>query len=134
MATNFGNRVLPCLLVADMRATLDFYINVLGFTQTGYYPIASAPIRTEVRRDGVAIVLFREGRHVADQAPAFSGVLYIFPESVDKLAEELSGKVPFAWGPEDTEFGVREFAVRDPSGYLLVFAEPGDPDNIPPRV
>jgi hypothetical protein len=32
--------------------------------------------------------------------------------------------VPFQWGPEDTEFGIREFAIRDPNGYLLVFAEP----------
>jgi catechol 2,3-dioxygenase-like lactoylglutathione lyase family enzyme len=124
MSTNLGHRVLPCLLVADMRETLDFYIDVLGFTQTGYYPIESEPIRTEVRRDGVAIILFSEGWHIGDQTPTFSGALYIFPESVDKLAQELSGKVPFAWGPEDTEFDIREFAIRDPNGYTLVFAEP----------
>jgi hypothetical protein len=53
-----------------------------------------------------------------------TGGLYIFPESVGKLAEELSGRVPFAWGPEETEFGYREFAIRDPDGYTLVFAEP----------
>ena len=36
---------------------------------------------------------------------------------------ELNGKVPFAWGPHDTDFGIREFAIRDPDGYTLVFAE-----------
>ena len=36
------------------RRSLDFYTHVLGFTQTGYYPIESDPIRTEVRRDDVA--------------------------------------------------------------------------------
>jgi hypothetical protein len=56
--------------------------------------------------------------------PAQSGLLYVFPESVDALANELRGKVPFLWGPEDTEFDVREFAVRDPNGYILAFAEP----------
>ena len=60
MPTNLGHRVLPCLLVTDMRRSLDFYVRVLGFTQTGYYPIESNPIRTEVRRDDVAIVLFTE--------------------------------------------------------------------------
>jgi len=111
MSANLGNRVLPCLFVADMRETLDFYVvGVLGFTQTGYYPIESDPTRTEVRRDGVAIVLYNESGHTDDQAPSFSGLLYIFPESVKKIAEELQGKVPFAWGPVDTEFGVREFA------------------------
>jgi catechol 2,3-dioxygenase-like lactoylglutathione lyase family enzyme len=124
MPTNLGNRVLPCLYVSDMRASLDFYIEKLGFTQTGYYPIESEPIRTEVRRDGVAIVLFSEPRKLDLRVPAFSGGLYVFPESLDKLAQELRGKVPFAWGPEETEFGLREFAIRDPDGYLLVFAEP----------
>jgi catechol 2,3-dioxygenase-like lactoylglutathione lyase family enzyme len=124
MPTNLGNRVLPCLYVSDMRESLDFYIRVLGFTQTGYYPIESEPIRTEVRRDGVAIILFSEPRRLDFRTPALSGGLYFFPESLEKLAGELRGKVPFAWGPEETDFGIREFAVRDPNGYLLVFAEP----------
>ena len=123
MPTNLGHRVLPCLLVSDMRRSLDFYLEVLGFTQTGYYPIESEPIRTEVRRDDVAIILYTEPTRVAIEPPAFTGALYVFPESIDTLADELRGKVPFAWGPEDTDFGMREFAIRDPDGYTLVFAE-----------
>jgi catechol 2,3-dioxygenase-like lactoylglutathione lyase family enzyme len=124
MPINLGNRVLPALLVSDMRRSMDFYIDVLGFTQTGYYPIESNPIRTEVRRDGVAIILYSEAFRGDDGAPAFSGALYLFPESVPRLADELRGRVPFAWGPHETDFGVREFAIRDPDGYMLVFAEP----------
>jgi catechol 2,3-dioxygenase-like lactoylglutathione lyase family enzyme len=124
MPTNLGRRILPCLLVADMRETLAFYVERLGFVQTGYYPIESNPIRTEVRRDDVAIILFTEAAYAQADAPSFSGALYIFPESVDRLADELRGKIPFAWGPHETEFGLREFAIRDPNGYLLIFAEP----------
>ena len=78
MRANFGNRVVPCLLVADMRETLDFYVKILGFTQTGYYSIESEPVRTEVRRDGVAIYLFSDAKHIPDQCPTFSGAIYIF--------------------------------------------------------
>jgi hypothetical protein len=124
MPSNLGHRVLPALLVTDMRRSLDFYVHKLAFVQTGYYPIESDPIRTEVRRDGVAIILLAEAQHVVREEPAFTGILYIFPESVDRLAEELRGKVPFEWGPGDTDFGIREFGIRDPDGYLLVFAEP----------
>jgi catechol 2,3-dioxygenase-like lactoylglutathione lyase family enzyme len=124
MPTNLGNRVLPALLVSDMRRSLDFYIGVLGFTQTGYYPIESNPIRTEVRRDGVAIILYSEAFRRDDERPTFSGSLYVFPESVNRLCEELRGKVAFAWGPEETDVGTRELAIRDPDGYTLVFAEP----------
>jgi catechol 2,3-dioxygenase-like lactoylglutathione lyase family enzyme len=123
MPTNLGHRVLPCLLVSDMRRSLDFYLHTLGFTQTGYYPIESDPIRTEVRRDDVAIILLTEAAHGSAETPAFTGALYIFPESIEQLAEELRGKVAFAWGPENTDFGMREFAIRDPDGYTLVFAE-----------
>src|SRR6476620_10277846 len=134
MPTNLGNRVLPCLLVTDMRRSLDFYLEVLGFTQTGYYPIESQPVRTEVRRDGVAIVLYTESIHSSVQLPAFTGALYVFPESIERLADELRGRVPFAWGPEDTDFGMREFAIRDPDGYTLVFAERAQKDvQIAPR-
>ena len=123
MPTNLGHRVLPCLLVSDMRRSLDFYLEVLGYTQTGYYPIESEPNRTEVRRDDVAIILYTEQIHGSDRSPTFTGALYIFPESIETLADELRGKVPFAWGPEDTDFGIREFAIRDPDGYTLVFAK-----------
>jgi catechol 2,3-dioxygenase-like lactoylglutathione lyase family enzyme len=123
MPTNLGRRVLPCLLVSDMRRSLNFYLRVLGFTQTGYYPIESEPTRTEVRRDDVAIILYTEPVHGRDSPPAFTGALYIFPESIEELSDELRGRVPFAWGPEDTDFGMREFAIRDPDGYALVFAE-----------
>jgi catechol 2,3-dioxygenase-like lactoylglutathione lyase family enzyme len=124
MPANLGRRILPCLLVRDMRETLEFYIEQLGFVQTGYYPIESDPIRTEVRRDDVAIIFFSDSPRAAADAPACTGAFYIFPESIDRLAAELRGKVPFEWGPHETEFGLREFAIRDPNGYLLVFAEP----------
>jgi catechol 2,3-dioxygenase-like lactoylglutathione lyase family enzyme len=124
MATNLGRRILPCLLVADMRQSLDFYVEKLGFTQTGYFPIASDPIRTEVRRDDVAIILFTETLHSSVERPSFTGALYVYPESVNEFADELRGKVALEWEPHGTEFGTREFAIRDPNGYLLIFAEP----------
>jgi uncharacterized glyoxalase superfamily protein PhnB len=124
MAVNLGHRVLPCLTVADMRSSLEFYIDRLGFCQTGYWPIQSNPIRTEVRRDDVAIVLIAESFRDLGDTPAFTGALYMFPESVDRLAEELRGKVPFLWGPEVTDWDTLEFAIRDPNGYVLAFSEP----------
>ncbi len=123
MTTSFGHRVLPCLLVSDMRRSLQFYLEVLGFTQTGYYPIESDPVRTEVRRDDVALVLISESARGIAETPAFTGAFYIFPDSIDRLVEMLQDRVPFAWGPENTDFGMREFAIRDPDGYTLVFAE-----------
>ena len=55
MAVNLGNRVVPSLLVSDMRRTLEFYVGKLGFTQTGFYPIESDPEWTEVHSGSLSI-------------------------------------------------------------------------------
>ena len=31
------------------------------------------------------------------------------------------------WGPEDMSYGMREFAIKDPDGYLLSFGQPLPP-------
>lgn len=124
MAVKLGSRVVPSLLVTNMPESLSFYLDVLGFSQTGYYPIESNPEWTEVRRDEATLHLFTDAPHGTPDAPALSGVIYFHPESVEALADELRDKVPFEWGPEVTENGMREFGIRDPNGYLLAFTEP----------
>lgn len=124
MAVDFGSRVVPALLVANMHEAIEFYTQKLGFQQTGYWPIESDPEWTELRRDGAAVHLFIDSPHGSPDTPTFSGIIYFHPESVEALADELRGKVPFVWGPEVTDTGMREFGIRDPNGYLLAFTEP----------
>ncbi len=129
MAAKLGNRVVPSLLVADMRRTLEFYIEKLGFTQTGFYPIESEPEWTEVRRDEVAIHFYVDAPHATRFSPSCSGTLYFYPDSVEALAVEWQGKVPFVWGPEVMDYGMREFGIRDPNGYYLAFTEPAHAES-----
>ena len=124
MAVKLGGRVVPSLFVTSMHEALDFYINKLGFEQTGYYPIESEPEWTEVRRDDAILHLFTDFPHGSYEAPMLSGVIYFHPESVEALAEELRKKVEILWGPEVTDGGMKEFGIRDPNGYLLAFTEP----------
>ena len=127
MSTNLGSRLVPALLVRDMAETLAFY-RKLGFRRTGGEPReaeSDAELTwAEVRRDGITLQLHDEAPHGTPPEPVFSGTLYLFPESVEELAEELRGEVGFAWGPEVMPYGMREFAVQDPNGYYLAFTEP----------
>jgi catechol 2,3-dioxygenase-like lactoylglutathione lyase family enzyme len=123
MTVDFGRRLVPALLVRDMHQTIAFY-RTLGFDVTGCHPTPAAPTWAEVRRDGVVLQFHTEPPHGTPPEPICSGTFYIFPDSVSKLAEELRGKVEFAWGPEVMDYGMREFAVQDPSGYFIAFAEP----------
>jgi uncharacterized glyoxalase superfamily protein PhnB len=62
--------------------------------------------------------------HEAEK-PALAGGIYINVDSADELFEELKPKVDaFEWEPETMVYGMREFAVRDCNGYLLLFGNP----------
>lgn len=119
-----GNRVVPSLLARDLGQTLSFYESTLGFRVTGLDRRESELYWAEVTRDGVVIQFFADPPKGCPSEPVLTGTLYLFPESVEELARELEGRVPFEWGPEVMEYGMREFAVRDPNGYILAFTEP----------
>jgi catechol 2,3-dioxygenase-like lactoylglutathione lyase family enzyme len=134
MAVSLGHRVVPSFLARDMRRTLEFYTEKLGFQQTAYYPIASDPEWTEVRRDDVTLRFYTEPPHGTRTSPVCSGTIYFYPDSVEALAVEWRGRVRFEWGPEVMDYGMREFGIRDPNGYLLAFAEPAKPiEAAPPQ-
>jgi len=78
----------------------------------------------EVARGSIVLQFHTEPPHGTPTEPVCSGTFYVFLRSVTDLAEELRGKVDFAWGPEVMEYGMREFAVQDPNGYFIAFAEP----------
>ncbi len=127
----FAEKVVPSLLVRDLPETLAFYAR-LGFHQTGSYP-ETEPTWAEVARDGAVLQLYTEPPHGTATEPVMSGTLYLHPSSVADLAEELRGRVDFAWGPEVMDYGMLELAVRDPNGYLIAFTEPADETPAAPR-
>lgn len=122
-AVGIGQRLVPALLVRNMDETLAFY-QKLGFQLAGRHPSETAPNWADVKRDSVVLQFHTEPSCGTPSEPMCSGTLYIFPESVAALAEELRGRVDFAWGPDVMNYGMREFAVQDPNGYFIAFTEP----------
>ena len=120
---SIGQRLVPALLVRDMRETLAFY-QKLGFVLTGCHPNHSRATWAEVKRDSVVLQFHTEPPDGTPPTPVCSGTFYIYADSVAGLAQELRGKVDFAWGPEAMDYGMREFAAQDPNGYLIAFTEP----------
>jgi hypothetical protein len=106
-----------------MAETLAFYRR-LGFNLTGCHPDQEHATWAEVARDGIVLQFHTEPPCGTPAEPVCSGTFYFYPEGVDALANELRGKVDFAWGPEVMEYGMREFGVQDPNGYYLAFTEP----------
>jgi len=111
------SRVVPALLSGDLARTEAFYVR-LGFTAESV-----GAGRRGFERDGHYLFFHAEPPHGTPATPTMSGTIYLFPDSVDELAREWRGKVEFLWGPELMPYGLYEFGIADPDGYLLAFAE-----------
>ncbi len=114
--------VIPSFFAPDMEQTLAFYTGVLGFSQTGCWTDKEETVWAELALGDAKLWFFR---HALDQHPdpVFSGLVYIFIEDVDEMANQLHGKVDIEWGPESQEYGLRELGIKDNNGYFIVFAK-----------
>lgn len=118
--------IVPSLYTPDIRKTLDFYTDVLDFEQTGVYPKGESAIWAEATFNDAlnpARIWFFSQPIEGRSTPGMSGVIYIYVADVDALARALVEKIDFLWGPEDMDYGLREFGLQDPNGYLLAFAQ-----------
>ncbi len=114
--------VTPSLFAPRLPETVRFYVETLGFRQTGSYKEDDgSEIWAEVAM-GEARIWFFSNALEEQPEPVFSGLVYVFVDDVDAVARQLEGLVPFQWGPETQEYGLRELAIKDINGYYLVFA------------
>ena len=60
----------------------------------------------------------------AVQRARHNGSLYFQPDDVDLLWNDLKNKAPVVYPIENFTYGMREFAIRDNSGYILQFGKP----------
>jgi catechol 2,3-dioxygenase-like lactoylglutathione lyase family enzyme len=118
------NGVIPRLPVADLEQTIAFYTGLLGFRIGVLYP-DDEPTFCILDRDSVSLGFFTPDA-LRGAVTIGSADLYLAVDDVLALHDELKNGVPIEWGPEVYFYGRREFAVRDPNGYLLIFTEPTD--------
>jgi predicted enzyme related to lactoylglutathione lyase len=108
----------PLLLVPDVCATADFYRSVLGFKSD---PRADTPEYSVVWRDNAAV-------HLAQGEHAPMGVrIFFWVKDVNTLYEEVVQRgaaiaVPIGTRP----YRVRDFAIRDPNGVMVVCGQDSD--------
>jgi catechol 2,3-dioxygenase-like lactoylglutathione lyase family enzyme len=108
----------PLLLVPDVAATADFFRRILGFisdpgTETAEYSV--------VWRDNAAV-------HLAKGQQAPTGVrVFFWVKDVNALHEQVIKRgVTIAVPLETRSYGIRDFAIRDPNGVLLVLGQDWD--------
>ncbi|MBL7740622.1 MAG: VOC family protein [Chitinophagaceae bacterium] len=110
--------ITPMLWVDDVRATIDYYVSVLGFDEGNYLEDAGWGV---VEKHKVRIMLTKPNEHLSYEKPVFTGSLYIRTEDADVWWHFLKDKTDVLYPIEDFAYGMREFAIRDCNGYILQF-------------
>jgi lactoylglutathione lyase len=126
--TTFAS-VTPNLLVQSIDRSTAFYRDVLGFTIKQTVPDAAPFVFVWLERDGVPVFLndpkavekdFPDARQ---RTPGGTATLFFTVADVDALHAHVAPKAKVIM-PLITQFyGMREFAVEDPDGHILTFAE-----------
>jgi len=114
------SKLVLSLLSLDLDGTRSFYER-LGFCLSGGGTLSGW---IELSRNAAVIQFYHDPPIGTSAAPSMSGTIYVHVDEVDTLSAALAESSVFEWGPETMDYGMREFAVRDPNGYLLAFAAP----------
>ena len=116
--------VAPVLCVSNMRETLDYFVERLGFSVQG--TAGDLPSWASLHLDSVEIMLVC-GNY---PAPAQDWAAYISVRNVDALYAEFQRRGADLVGPpQDKPYGSREIEARLPDGRLLAFGESVDQPN-----
>ena len=89
----------PMLRTWDLRASIAFYTEVLGFECESLSEDGAG----RLRRDGASIMLAGPNQHEGDTAPAFTGSLYFHTDDVDDLWQRLKDKARICYPIENFE-------------------------------
>jgi catechol 2,3-dioxygenase-like lactoylglutathione lyase family enzyme len=117
--------ISPSFIVRDVRATVSFYCEKLGFEIEYLEP---DPFFGIVRRDGAMIFVKSVGVEALPNRKRHEWVrwdAYVSVPDPDALAVEFaSRRVVFFKPLEDTSDGLRGFEIEDVDGYVLFFGRP----------
>ena len=120
----------PNLMVENISESLAFYTDVLGFKKFMTHPEDGEPVWAMVKSGDVTFMLQAKDS-MQENIPGFDGVgigsssltLFIETDDVDGLYAEIKDKVEIVKDIETAFYGMREVAIRDNNGYVLVFAQ-----------
>ena len=122
-------KLTPNLLVASVERSIAFYTEVLGFERGMTVPEASPFVFAQVTSGPVEIFLndadgaVKEYPVLKDRPLGMSGTLFIEVDGIKDLYERLRSKVTIAMPFITQWYGMMEFAIADPDGYLITFAQ-----------
>ena len=127
--------VTPNLVVSNVERSMAFYRDVLGFSVSATVPEGQGPyVFAWMQRDGVSVFLnnresVEEHSTLASRPIGGTATLFIVVEAdavesgVDALFASISPRAKVMMELKDQFYGMREFGIEDPDGYVIFFAQ-----------
>jgi uncharacterized glyoxalase superfamily protein PhnB len=127
--------VTPNLVVSNVARSMAFYRDVLGFSVSATVPDGQGPyVFAWMQRDGVAVFLnsqesVEEHQDLASRPIGGTATLFIVLEAddvasgVDGLFASVASRAKVMMPLKDQFYGMREFGIEDPDGYVIFFAQ-----------
>lgn len=123
-------KLTPNLIVSSVDGSVAFYEDVLGFTRGITVP-EQAPFVFASVTSGPVEIFFNDQSTVAKESPQFAGktfgggnTMFVEVDGVDALHDRIRDRVRIVMPIVTQWYGMREFAIEDPDGYVITFAEP----------
>ena len=121
--------VTPNLLVRDVAKSLAFYRDVLGFTIGETVPDKEPFVFVWMKHGDVSVFLNDINAAAHDYPAAASlpqggtAALFFIITDVDGYHAKVAPKTKVIMPLKTQFYGLREFAVTDPDGHIITFAE-----------
>jgi lactoylglutathione lyase len=122
-------KLTPNLVVGNVERSLAFYVDALGFERGSTLPEQSPLVFASVT-SGPIEIFFNDRAAAVKEYPRFDGkpigataTLFIEVDGVDALHDRLKPSVNVVMPIVTQFYGMREFAIEDPDGYVITFAE-----------
>ena len=119
----------PNLIVRDIAASTAFYRDVLGFSVKMTVPEQAPFVFVWLERDSVPVFLndpaavAKDYPGAASRQPGGTCTMFFVITGVDDLHAEVAPRANVVMPLKTQWYGMREFAIEDPDGHLITFAE-----------
>jgi uncharacterized glyoxalase superfamily protein PhnB len=128
-----ATKLTPNLIVSSVERCLAFYEGILGFARGMTVPEQSPLVFASVT-SGPVEIFFNDRSTVSKESPQLGGLsfgggntMFIEVVGLDALHQRIASKVKVIMPLVTQWYGVREFAIEDPDGYIITFAERVNP-------
>ncbi len=126
-------RITPVLLVQEIEPIVPFWVDRLGFTKTIEVPEGNKLGFVTFQNDSVEVMYQTYSSVEKDAPPSMSAearkrptYLYMEVDDLDAVLAAMKD-VKIVMPVRTAFYGMREFAVQDPGGHFITFAQPVAP-------